>query len=237
MTTKLELINRVLDATQERRIQSSSQPLGNIVVANINLALSEVCSTANWVDTRATAVATWADSITGVTNVATVAGTLQDFRVTAVKTQFTATQKTFAGFVSRDEFDSYPITSYASGTSYPLYWTYSNASNKVRCNPYPSDAGGIAKVFIDYQVIIKQPTLDSDSYTVPERFLKLVEMKAASMYCLKHLGDFNLYTVYDNEYENLRNLLIGLQNGENSYNPTRQPQLVNSYMHRLAQPE
>ena len=229
--SKLTMINRILDSAHEQRIQASTQPLGNIIMACVDLALTEVCSTANWADLRASAVATWS------TNLATVAGTLEDFRVTAVKTQFTTTQMSFAGYVSQDEFDCRPLVAYGTGTSFPQYWTYNLSSNTVKCNPYPNDAGGIAKVFLDYQVVVTQPTLDTDLYSVPDRILKLVEMRASSLFCLKYIGELKLYQIYDLEYNKLRELLIGSEQGNNSYVSERQPQLFNPIESRLQQPE
>lgn len=202
-TTKLELINRVLVNAHERVLTVSTQPLGNIVSDCIEEALIEVSTSSQWVDLRNSTVATsWS------TNVATLS-TSEVYKVSEVKTISGTTYQMSipSRFVPKEEFDLQSIYSYSGTAGQVLYWTY-ETSQTVKCNPYPLDATAKANVKFVYQIIPVPPSSDSTAYTLSERFLKMIEMKASSMFCFRYLSDIKAYQVYQSEYERLRIRLL-----------------------------
>lgn len=230
-TTKLELVNRILDSAREQRIQSTTQPLGDIALSCIEAALVDVCTYANWIDTRTTGVATW------VGGVATLA-TTTDYRITAVRQENSAgTQSVYAGYINKDDFDSRTNSGYLANDDTPQYWAYYLTSNSVRVLPYPSEAAGIAKVFFDTQFTPSLPATDATAFAVPERFLGLVEMRASSLFCLKYLGDYKLYEIFDREYERAKEDLLASQQGQRAYVEDAQPIFQNPILHQLRKSE
>jgi len=222
MTTKLELVNRVLDSVHETRIQSTTQPLGNIVLNCVEQALIEVCTSADWVDTSKSSVAS-----SYTTNVATVNTTVEDCRVASVKTWVASTKQfVLAGYVDKDEFDSKVSSSFAGSAGVVEYWTFDITSEKVKVQPYPSDAGGKALVYFDTQQVVKLPATDATAFTVPDRLLSLVELRASSLLSLKMIGDPKFYYAFDFEYKKLRDSLVHSEQGTNPFIRVqeRQPQ-------------
>lgn len=202
-TTKLQLINRVLVNAHERTILASTQPLGSVVSDCIDEALIEVSTSAQWTDLRRTTVAaSWS------TNVATISAS-EIYKIKEVKTVNGSTYPMMypASFVPQEEFDLQSVYSYTGTAGQVAYWTY-ETSQTVKCNPYPNDTTSKGNVKFVYQVVPVQPTTDSGVYTLSERYLKLVEMKASSTFCFKHLSDIKSYQVYQSEYERLRIRLL-----------------------------
>lgn len=203
MTTKLELINRVLVNAHERVLTLSTQPLGNIVSSSIDEALIEVSTSTQWTDLRRTTVASsWTD------NVANISAS-EIFKISEVRTVNGTTYPMSypSRFVPKEEFELQSEYSYAGTSGQVQYWTY-ETSQTVKCNPYPSDATAKANVKFVYHIIPSQPSTDSDVYTLSERFLKLIEMKASSMFCFRYLSDLKSYQVYQSEYDRLRLRLL-----------------------------
>jgi hypothetical protein len=200
-TTKIQLINRVLVNAHERTILASTQPLGNVVSDCINEALIEVSTSSQWTDLRRTTVATsWS------TNVATLSAS-EVYKVSEVKTKIGDAYYP-CPFLTKEVFDAQATSSFTGNAGYFVqYWTY-ETSQTIKCNPYPSDTDAKATVYFVYQIIPEQPATDATAYTLSERFLKLVEMKASSVFCFKHLSDVKSYQVYQAEYERLRLRLL-----------------------------
>lgn len=220
-TTKLQLINRVLVSAHERVLTASTQPLGSVVSDCIDEALLEVGTSAQWADLKRTTVASsWS------TNVATLS-TSEVFKVNSVQTSVGTTfpSRYPSRFVTKEEFDLQSVYSFTGTAGQIMFWTY-ETSQTIKCNPYPDDQASKASVFFEYHIIPTQPATDSTVYTLSERFLKMVEMKAASVFCFKHLADTNAYQVYRAEYDRLRIRLltsdVGIPpQGYNMYRGTR----------------
>jgi hypothetical protein len=201
MTTKLELINRVLVNAHERVLTASTQPLGNIVSNSIDEALIEVSTSTQWTDLRRTTVASsWTD------NVANISAS-EIFKISEVRTGVVPSR-----FVPKEEFELQSEYSYTGTSGQVQYWTY-ETSQTVKCNPYPTDNTAQANVKFVYHIIPSQPSTDSGVYTLSERFLKLIEMKASSMFCFRYLSDLKSYQVYQSEYERLRLRLLASDTG------------------------
>jgi hypothetical protein len=222
MTTKLELMNRVLDSAHERHIQSSTQPIGNTLASCISRALQEVSATADWINTRRRGVAaSWS------TNTATISTTVEDVRVTAVKTRVAADANyQLAGNIRQEEIDAKLVTSFNGTNDLVDYWSYGLGSEQVKCTPYPADDDAKALVIFDSQFTITQPATDSTEYTIPQSLVTLAEFRANAIFNLKYLGDETAYQVWDFEYRKLRRQLIAAEQGTRPYAKDRpqQPQ-------------
>ena len=225
MTTKLEMLNRVLDSAHSARIQASTQIMGLVVSDCVDQALAEVSSAANWIDTRVSTVASsWS------TLKATVSTTVEVCRVNSVRTYVAATNNyAIAGYINKDDFETKVRAAFTGTTDVVDYWTFDVSSGIIRCNPYPSDAAGKLLVLFEYQKVIVQPASDGAAYTIPNRLLSLVELRASSLFCLKHLGEPDFYQVFNIEYQKLLKQLIDCEQSVEPYvvprrQQTQQPQ-------------
>jgi hypothetical protein len=208
-TTKLDLVNRVLDSVGERRILATAgNALALIVEDCIQLALDEVAFAANWSDLRVSAPATsWS------TNVATIT-TAFEINVRSVQTLVSGANPYYvdAQFVTQEEFIRLPMYSYTGSKGTVQLWTHLT-SNQISCYPYPSDTPGRNLVIFTYQTIPVIPASDGNAYVAPDRFMRMVELKASSLFALKHVADQKLYAMYAAEYMQQKRRLLPRDNG------------------------
>ena len=195
-TTKLDLVNRVLDSVGERRITATAgNALALIVEDCIQLALDEVSLSANWIDLKASTVASsWS------TSAATVVSS-GEINVRAVQTKVNISTPYYvdATFITPEEFGRLAMYSFTGATGYVIHWTYQD-SDTILCYPYPSDAAGRALVYFVYQKIPVIPTNDGDAYSATDRFMRIIELKASALFALKHVADQKLYAMYSAEF-------------------------------------
>lgn len=196
-TTKLDLVNRVLDSVGERRVTATTGALALIVEDCIQLAIDELATSANWQDLlQKTAASSWSNEV------ATLSSS-EVYKVRGVTTRNTSTTYPFestARFVSQEEFDRMVKYSWENAnTDLVRYWTYST-SGSVKVNPYPSNDEAKATVFFEYFIIPTVPVNDNDTYSPPDRWMRMVELRASAIFALKHLSNDKLHTIYNREY-------------------------------------
>ena len=217
-TTKLDLVNRVLDSVGERRVTVTGQALTLIVEDCIQLALDETATSANWTDTKQeTVAATWSDEL------ATLSTDREVYRVRGVTTKYVSTSYPFkiaARFVSNEEFDKLALSSFEGENSNLVrYWTQFR-SGTVKVNPYPADADAQATVFFEYFIVPVVPATDAGVYGVPDRWMRMIELRASALFALKHQANEKLHTLYNREYMELKRKLLsndtGLPSGGNN---------------------
>ena len=196
-TTKLDLVNRVLDSVGERRVTATTGALALIVEDCIQLAIDEIATSANWQDllTRSVA-ASWSSEV------ATLSAS-EVYRVRGITTKNTSTSYPFertAQFVSQEEFQQRVLYSWEdANTDVVRYWTYAT-SGTVKVNPYPSNAGAQATVFFEYYTIPTVPSTDNGTYSPPDRWMRMVELRASALFALKHQANEKLHSLYNREY-------------------------------------
>jgi len=208
-TSKLDLVNRVLDSVGERRVTATTGALALIVEDCIQLAIDEIATSALWNVTRQFTVAnSWLDTLASLS-------TDEVYKVTAVTTQNNAVSanpfKQPARFVSMEEFDRIPKRAWTGANAGVVrYWTYYQGTGQIACTPYPDDAASQAQVFFEYHTIPTVPSTDNGTYTMPDRWMRMVELRASAIFALKHLSNDKLHTIYNREYAQLKqNLLQG----------------------------
>jgi len=209
-TTKLDLVNRVLDSVGERRVTVTTGALALIVEDCIQLAIDELSSSANWQDLlQKTVAASWSSEV------ATLSAS-EVYRVRGVTTRNTSTTYPFestAKFCSQEEFDRMVKYSWEdANTDIVRYWTYSG-SGTVKVNPYPSNAAAQATVFFEYFTIPTVPSTDNGAYSPPDRWMRMVELRASALFALKHQADQRLHSIYNGEYMELKRKLLANDTG------------------------
>lgn len=198
-TTKLDLVNRVLDSVGERRVTDTTGALALIVEDCIQLAIDEVATSAKWNVTRQFSVASsWSTVFASVS-------ASEVYAVTAVSTlNNTVTANPFkqqAQFVSIEEFERIPQQAWTgSNTGMVRFWTFYQGTGQIACTPYPDDDDAKAQVFFEYHTIPTVPVTDVGTYTQPDRWMRMVELRASALFALKHLSDDKLHTMYNREY-------------------------------------
>lgn len=204
-TTKLDLVNRVLDSVGERRVTDTTGALALIVEDCIQLAIDEVATSANWLDLRQKSNATsWSTQVAELS-------TSEVYRVLGVVTRNTSTTYPFeipAKFISFEEFDQ--LTKYSwtgANTDIVRVWTFSD-SGAVGVNPYPADAAARGTVYFEYYTIPTVPSTDNGTYSPPDRWMRMVELRASALFALKHQADEKLHTLYNREYGALKGRLL-----------------------------
>lgn len=209
-TTKLDLTNRVLDSVGERRVTVTTGSLALIVEDCIQLALDEVATSANWQDLLQTTVAaSWSDEVATLS-------TNEEYRVRGVMTKNTSTSypfKTGAQFISNEVFDRHVLYSWTgANTDIVRYWTF-GGTGTVKCLPYPADDASKATVFFEYYTIPTVPSTDGGTYSMPDRWMRMVELRASALFALKHLSNDKLHTLYNREYMELKRKLLANDTG------------------------
>lgn len=221
-TSKLDLVNRVLDSVGEKRLTSiGTDARASIVEDCIQLALDEVATSANWAELRKFETPdSWS------TDVATIDSTNEVYSVQGVYWYSSSdgdaeTNYDYARypipFVTYEEFVRKQQWNYDNDSQQvPQMWTYVT-DQKIKLSPYPTDATEQGKILVEYYYIPSVPTNDGDNYAPPDRWMRLVEMKASSLLAVKLVNDANLSRVYALEYMQLkRNLTrrdLGLPSG------------------------
>jgi hypothetical protein len=201
-TTKLDLVNRVLDSVGERRVTDTTGALALIAEDCIQLALDEVSTSANWNVTRQITVASsWTGTLASVS-------TSEVYKVTAVTTHNDSTSYPFkmqAKFVSMEEFQRIPKRPWTGANSgYVQYWTFWQGTGQIACTPYPNDDDSKAQVFFEYHTIPTVPSTDNETYIQPDRWMRMIELRASALFALKHQADDKLHTLYNREYMELK---------------------------------
>jgi len=204
-TTKLDLVNRVLDSVGERRVTVTTGALALIAEDCIQLALDEVATSANWQDLLQTTVASsWSNEVATLS-------TSEEYRVRGVMTKNTQTSQTYktpATFQANELFDRRVLYSWTgANTDLVRWWTFSGTGT-IKCNPYPADSAARATVFFEYYTIPTVPAGDSDTYSPPDRWMRLIELRASALFALKHQADDKLHTLYNREYMELKKKLL-----------------------------
>jgi hypothetical protein len=209
MTTKLDLVNRVLDSVGERRVPNTAGALALIVEDCIELAIDEIASSALWnVTRRFTTAASWTQSLAAVS-------ANEVYKVTSVSTLNNSVaanpSKRQARFVSTEEWERIPKQAWTGANSGMVrYWTYWQGTGQIACTPYPDDDDAKAQVFFEYHVIPVVPSTDDGVYAQPNRWMRMVELRASALFALKHQADEKLHALYNQEYAQLkRSLLTG----------------------------
>jgi len=209
-TSKLDLVNRVLDSAGERRVTVTTGALALIVEDCIQLAIDEIATSANWQDLLSkTVAASWSSEV------ATLSAS-EVYRIRGVTTRNTSTTYPFestAAFVSQEEFQRLVKYSWEDANiDIVRYWTYSG-SGSVKVNPYPANAGAQATVYFEYYTIPTVPSTDNGTYSPPDRWMRMVELRASAIFALKHLSDDKLHTIYNREYMELKRRLLANDTG------------------------
>lgn len=111
-------------------------------------------------------------------------------------------------WVDNEDFDLRSLTSFVGTTSglRPYVWTAATY-NIIRLNPYPSDLTGQGNTVFYVVRDLPPPTLASDTFPVPERYMFCLYKQACAQMAMKHLDDPNLAQIYLAEYKELVNKL------------------------------
>jgi hypothetical protein len=213
MTTRLEIVNKVLNNLKLNNIQSTTQPMGKVALDCIDQAITSFCTSGLFNAYRTSTVAdSWSDELASLSS-------KEVYKVSSVATK-QGTAKIPSRYITREQFDVQTKYGFTGTSGQVQYWTYSDA-NVIQCNPYPDDDTAKATVFFDYYYIPSQPTTDFTSYTINERHLKLIVLKASSLLAIKYLPDSQystldsskLYQVYNREYETLKQRILNGDSG------------------------
>ncbi len=221
-TTKLDLVNRVLDSVGERRVTATSgDNRATIVEDCIQLALDEISTSASWTQLKNVQTPdSWSS------DVATIDSTNEVYSVKGVywysspdgaaETNYDYS-KYVVPFLTNEEFLRHQQWNYDSdAVLVPQMWTYVT-DQTIKLSPYPTDATEQGKIFVEYYYIPSIPSTDNDSYTPSDRWMRMVELRASSLFALKFVGDYNLHQVFNVEYTQLKRNLskrdVGLPSG------------------------
>lgn len=210
-TTKLDLVNRVLDSAGERRVTATTGALALIVEDCIQLAIDEIATSANWSCLQVKQAAeSWSEPVATLS-------TDEVYRVRGVSTRNDSTSYPFdvtAKFCSQEEFNQMVKYSWTgANTDLVRYWTYYVGDNTVRVNPYPADDDAKASVLFEFYTIPTVPSEDNGTYSPPDRWMRMVELRASAIFALKHLSNDKLHTIYNREYMELKRRLLANDTG------------------------
>lgn len=221
-TTKLDLINRVLDSVGERRITStSSDARAEIVLDCIQLALDEISTSANWTQLKNVQTPdSWSD------DVATIDSTNEVYSVSGVywnsspdgdeETNYNYARFSIP-FVTNEEFLRRQQWNYdTDAQQVPQFWTYVS-DQTIKLSPYPTDATEQGKILVEYYYIPSVPNTDAGTFSPSDRWLRMVELRASALFALKFTADMELHKMYNAEYAQLKKHLtqrdVGLPSG------------------------
>lgn len=106
-------------------------------------------------------------------------------------------------YVTPEEYERRTLWSYSNTQqAIPFIWTKSGY-NKVKVNPYPTDATERAKVIFDVYSIPQIPGTDSTNWSCADVITDLIQLRAASMMANRHLQDQGLYQTLLADYQML----------------------------------
>lgn len=196
-TTLLEVANAVLLNVNERQVSTLVNNQGQQLKNAISATLRKISNESNWPWLEDIITGTWTGNlVTLPTTVASIKG---------VYWTGTSARALLVGWLSRELFSRYQLTSYASGGR-PLWWTMEDY-NSFRVNPYPTVGSEQDKVTAFVYSNLALPSTDSSVFSIPEHFIDVLILGATALYAARHMEDDKLYQLFMTEYQMGMNIM------------------------------
>lgn len=206
-TNLLQAVNRVLLDIGERQVTSFTSPAARKAKAYLQDAFNDLQMFHQWEWLYGTTVLqNWVENKAEILNARRIRNLLYN----------TGTYRYPISYVDRITFDKYHSL---SGTSFldtdtstrPRFFTIENES-QVRLTPYPSQTLNRAKVEADIIWYLQPPNDETDLFPIPERFMTPLYKRACYQMAIRHLGDANLASAFQAEFEQAVNQFRSQEN-------------------------
>lgn len=192
--TLLQGVNKVLENTGERRVNTFSSPVSRKCVEALTDAVLDIAALNDWEWTKNTVLAeSWFNEVADL-------GDIQ--RLHGVSVGGALYGYWDVPFEHTQSFDRRPIQAYYSDGDRPRSYTI-QTYNRIRFNPYPITAEQQASFRFYVTKSLIPPSLPNDVFPVPDRFMPLVYHKACELMAINHLDDAQAAASYARQFESL----------------------------------
>lgn len=219
-TNLLQAVNRVLLDVGERQVTSFTSPAARKALSYLQDAFNDLQMFHQWEWLHGTVVLEgWNGNKAEARNVRRIKNLFYN----------TATRRQPVIYVNRLQFDRFHNS---SGKAFddtdtitvPQYYTITNETD-VLLSPYPTGSVNRAKVEVDAIKYLTPPSLETETFDIPERFMTPLYKRACYMMALRHLGDVNMASAFQAEFEQAINQFRTQENkvppeGTNMYSRT-----------------
>lgn len=190
-TTLLIAVNDVLLDTGERAVPTLSTTTAQKAVKCLRDALMELSIVHDWQHYKDTIRATsWSG------NTATLVGVQ---RIDAVA-YLNSGRSHYLTYVDPLVFETLESRALSSAAELPQHYTVPDYQ-RVKLTPYPVDPTERSNVLFRILYDPKPPMLPNATFPLPERFIPLLEKKAAALMAVRHLDDSTAAKAFTDEYE------------------------------------
>lgn len=175
---------------------STNNSLGTKVKTAIEEALVDICTLADW---------SWMQSFqpaeSWVNEVATLPENTREIRF--VQQERTNTSPRVVKYLPQQTFYQQQLTSF-TGADGGIVKNYTQLGYRdVAVNFYPADSASQAQLKFYIVRFATLPTSDTGTFPIPDNFMSLLRLKAASNFAISHIADGNLARLFAGRYEAL----------------------------------
>lgn len=198
-STLLEVTNLVLDTISEKQVGTtddnriSKKAKRALVTA---LAELETASWWTWAYVDGVPANSWSTNVATVQDCRVIKRVMHNgCRVSQVPPAVLATYTPYA----------YSVPAYG-----PTVFSV-KSTNQFGFDSYPTTTEEQAKVLFSYFKTVTFPALDTDVFPIPQNFIQLLVFKAVSDLCVSHMLRTDLYSIYNQRYQELLRQVIATE--------------------------
>ncbi len=196
-TTLIQAVNRVLLDVGEREVSNLNSPPAKKAKNYLQEAVRFLATVHDWEWMFSRVPSTgWVGDTFSVPNAQQIRG------VSCLDSSGVSRDLQFVDVRQFDlaSFQSYSIAS--SPSNRPTVYTIPTYQ-RIRVNPYPTDAIGQSRVYAYIIEDLVPPTLDTSFFPVPEKYMQLVIKKADYYMSIHHLEDANSAQFFDKDFQEM----------------------------------